>query len=343
MSIESDIMNNILKLSKDERILLGVKDKDITNIVIPNTVTTIANSAFWECKSLQNIDIPNSVVTIEKDAFNGCISLQKINLPNSITHIGSCAFTNCSALQIINIPNHLPSIDDCTFSFCKSLWKITLPNSISSIGKGVFIGCKNLRDITIPNKTKIIDDGAFCGCKSLKQINIPHTVTNLGNDVFKDCISLKDIYIASEEIHNIKVLDSAFKYVDFETCVLHIPSGTKCAYMNHPIFGKFKNIIIDYWKLVANSEHRLRKLHLLNTTAMVFKSKFNEDKLIARVTIGQQYKDFIVDKNCNLKAGDLIEPNSIRVYELINNNGIVIKRLWGETLYNTNNTEKKIQ
>ena len=335
-------MNNVLKLSKDERILLGVNDKNISNIVIPSSVTTIGNSAFALCESLQNIDIPNGVVTIEKDAFNGCISLQNINLPNSITQIGSCAFANCSALQIINIPNRLPFIDDCTFSFCKSLWKITLPNSIISIGKGGFIGCKNLRDITLPNKIKIIDDGAFCGCKSLKQINIPYTVTNLGNDVFKDCITLNDIYIASEEIHNIKVLYSTFKYINFETCVLHIPSGAKCAYMNHPIFGKFKNIIIDYWKLVANSEHRLTKSQLLNTTAMVFKSDFNEDKLIARVTVGQQYKDFIVDKNCNLKAGDLIEPNSIRIYELINNNGIVIKRLWGETLCSTNNTEKKI-
>ena len=98
------------------------------------------------------------------------------------------------------------------------------------------------------------------------------------------------------------------------------------------ILGKAAKAVVENWKLVANSEQKLAKSQLSKTTAVVFQSKFDEDKLVARVTIGQQYVDFTVDMKCNLKANDHINPASIRVYDLVNRDGVVITRLWGEVL-----------
>ena len=98
------------------------------------------------------------------------------------------------------------------------------------------------------------------------------------------------------------------------------------------ILGKAAKAVVENWKLVANSEQKLAKSQLSKTTAVVFQSQFDEDKLVARVTVGQQYVDFTVDMKCDLEAGDHINPASIRVYDLVNRDGVVITRLWGEVL-----------
>lgn len=97
------------------------------------------------------------------------------------------------------------------------------------------------------------------------------------------------------------------------------------------ILGKAAKTVKETWKLVANSEQKLSKQQLSKTTAVVFQSKFDDSKLIARVTVNNQYVDFTVDVKCDLEAGDNIKPSSIRVYDLTNGE-VTITRLWGEVL-----------
>lgn len=80
-------MDNILKLSEDSKTIIGVNNKSITHITIPEGVTTIEKWAFSGCSSLKSIKIPNSVTTIGDGAFRGCSSLQSIDIPNSVTKI----------------------------------------------------------------------------------------------------------------------------------------------------------------------------------------------------------------------------------------------------------------
>ena len=46
-----------------------INDQEIKDLVIPNSVTSIGNSAFYDCRSLFNITIPNSVTSIGNYAF----------------------------------------------------------------------------------------------------------------------------------------------------------------------------------------------------------------------------------------------------------------------------------
>ena len=64
------------------------EDTEITNLIIPNSVTSIGDYAFSGCAGLTSITIPNSVTSIGDYAFQYCSGLTSITIPNSVTSIG---------------------------------------------------------------------------------------------------------------------------------------------------------------------------------------------------------------------------------------------------------------
>ena len=151
---------------------LYVNGTHITNLVIPNDVTSIGDYAFFGCAALTNAKISNSVTSIGDHAFFGCSSLTGVTIPNSVTSIGNAVFGHCIGLTSVTIPNSVTSIGKSTFSECVHLTSITIPNSVTSIGGYAFYGCSSLTSVTIPNSVTSIGDGAFWGCTSLDGIAI---------------------------------------------------------------------------------------------------------------------------------------------------------------------------
>ena len=101
----------------------------VTSVTIPDSVTSISDSAFINCPQLTNISIPNSVTYIGFSAFNSCTSLKSITLPSSLSTIQSYAFCNCGNLETIRIPVSVTSIGNCAFADCPSLMTVTYPGS----------------------------------------------------------------------------------------------------------------------------------------------------------------------------------------------------------------------
>ena len=168
---------------------------NLTSVIISNSITTIERGTFYACKGLTSITIPNSVTSIGYSAFSYCSGLISVTLGNSITIIGNSAFSKCSGLTNLTIPNSVTIIDVAAFSDCSGLTSVTIPNSVTSIGFAAFSGCSSLTSVTIPNSVTSIGSAAFSGCSSLKNIIISHSVTTIELSTFSDCSSLKSITI----------------------------------------------------------------------------------------------------------------------------------------------------
>ena len=117
---------------------LYVNNTEITDLVIPNSVTSIGNYAFSGCSSLTSVTIPNSVTSIEDYAF-WCSSLTSVPIPESVTSIGRSAFEGCSSLTSVTIPNSVTSIGQYAFYGCSSLTSVTCEaQTPTSLGDDVF-------------------------------------------------------------------------------------------------------------------------------------------------------------------------------------------------------------
>ena len=101
----------------------------------------------------ENFIIPDSVTSIGDWAFYSCTSLQSVTISDSVTNIGDFAFSSCSSLNSVTIPDSVTSIGRYAFNGCKSLQSVTIPESVTSIGRSVFGGCTSLQSIIISHKT----------------------------------------------------------------------------------------------------------------------------------------------------------------------------------------------
>ena len=129
-------------------------------------VKFISESAFKGCESLTNLIIPDSVSSIGDGAFEDCYKLRFITIPGSVSSIGRCVFCNCTSLTSITIPGSVTSIGIGAFENCTSLSCIILPRSVTSIGKRAFEHCTSLTSITIPESVTFIGGDAFSRCDS---------------------------------------------------------------------------------------------------------------------------------------------------------------------------------
>lgn len=133
--------------------LVSVVGETMCSFEIHAGTKRLCEFVFARCKGLSEITIPESVTTIEQYAFAGCKELKSVTLCSSITEISKGLFSACESLESIILPHGIEFIGDEAFKGCKHLKKIVLPSSITYIGKNVFYGCDNLKTIFVPTGT----------------------------------------------------------------------------------------------------------------------------------------------------------------------------------------------
>ena len=161
-------------------------------------VTQIDDFAFERRSGITEIIIPDSITSIGRSVFYECTKLKSIKIPNSVTSMGIGVFDSCEGLTSITIPDSLTSIPDMTFYNCDNLTSVTMPDSVKSIGIHAFAKCDSLVSITIPNSVEFIDNGAFYYCKNLAKVTLPESVKSI-DIAFVECASLAEVTILNAE------------------------------------------------------------------------------------------------------------------------------------------------
>ncbi len=90
--------NGILFSADKTRLVAFPAGNDITDYVVPESVTFIGDGTFSECKKLVSVNTAN-VEKIEARAFSACTSLEKAELSAAVSSIGDIAFYRCTSLK----------------------------------------------------------------------------------------------------------------------------------------------------------------------------------------------------------------------------------------------------
>jgi len=224
-------IDGVLFRKADSCLISYPKGREYTTYNIPQGITAIESSAFYDCKFLTRVTIPDSVTSIGDCAFYLCSSLTSISIPDSVTSIGNCAFYLCSSLTSVSIPDSVEQIGTNPFAACFELKTIsvspehpyfatidgvlfrkadkalisypasissstyTIPQGITAIGDSAFFYCDSLTSVSIPDSVTSIGDSAFFWCSSLTSVSIPDSVTAIGDSAFSYCDSLTSVSI----------------------------------------------------------------------------------------------------------------------------------------------------
>ena len=131
------IYDNKVLFDKDKSKIIAFRDKNTTSYVIPDSVSSIGDYAFWNCHSLKRLVLPDSVSSIGDWAFWNCRSLTDIVIPDSVNSIGDRVFSGCCSLKSLVIPNSVTSIGDSAFRGCSFPYDLK-QELISRFGDKIF-------------------------------------------------------------------------------------------------------------------------------------------------------------------------------------------------------------
>ena len=156
----------------------------LTNLTIPNSVTSIGGQAFWRCTNLTSISVDGlnpTYSSVNGVLFNKTqttlvqypagIAATSYTIPNTVTSIGDGAFEYGARLTNVSIPIGVTSIGDYAFWACNSLTNITIPDSVTTIGTNAFSDCTGLTSVTIGNGVTDIRFAAFYECTNLTALH----------------------------------------------------------------------------------------------------------------------------------------------------------------------------
>ncbi len=155
----------------------------LERIRLAKNVKKIGASAFRDCVRLHDVIFSENLETIKSAAFQGCISLQRLNLPVWTTYIGTYAFSHCENLEAVSLPAKMTELCMGVFEYCKKLTLIRLPESIVKIGEKAFMA-SGLTEVFVPYSTTKIEKQSFANCEKLQNVFLSNRINQIAPDAF---------------------------------------------------------------------------------------------------------------------------------------------------------------
>lgn len=165
----------------------------LSAVTVPDSVLSIDERAFYECKSLTSATLGAGLLSIKANAIAYCDALESIVIPDSVTTIGYRAFAADYSLASVTIGSGVTAIEHNTFTHCYSLTSLTIPGNVLTLGNNAFDNCHSLDTLTLSNGLTTISSAAFNFCISLNEVVIPASVTSMASNTFLNCRNLEAI------------------------------------------------------------------------------------------------------------------------------------------------------
>jgi len=189
----------------------------------------------------KSYEIPAGTTAIGSGAFSEANTLVGVHIPSSVVWIGEGAFSYSKSLVSVNIPSGITSLPLAMFFGCTGLTEITIPSTVTSIGEIAFYGCSSLTSLDIQEGVSLIKSGAFYECTGLTSLAIPVSVDSIEVAAFYDCLALKEVHVIRTEPVTLNAY--TFGNLDYDSCTLYVPMGSKAAYEAADVWNWFGNIV----------------------------------------------------------------------------------------------------
>ena len=174
------------------------------NTVIPNTVTSVHQYAYYGVAGLATIDIPASVTSLGNYAFGDCPDLTSAYIPASVTSVGLALYQRSSKLTSIVVDSANPVYDSregCnavieteTNTLVSTCSKTVIPGTVTAIGQSAYSDNEYpAGDFVIPEGITFVGQVAFAGCNNLVSLTLPSTLQEFGIYAFAFISSLNTV------------------------------------------------------------------------------------------------------------------------------------------------------
>ncbi len=234
-------------------------NKELKNLVLPNSVQVIGRNAFYDCTALREVKMPAGLQTVMDGAFQNCALEGALTFPKTTVYVGMSAFANCDSLDKVEIRdakmsigfgafagsegidtvlcgNRLSRMDDGAFAYCSSLRYFApsaperrqretfiLPSGIDTLHYSVFSNCAFEGVIELPNSVKTVEGRAFAGCNNVGEIVLDANVGDFHVSALIDMEYL--VRIGCAELNEQYAADASGLYDKGKTLLLRCPSG----------------------------------------------------------------------------------------------------------------------
>ena len=147
-------------------------------------VTGIGKGSFFGRKQLTEVVLPPTLTYIDDAAFEGCTAIRELNLPASVTTIGFAAFRRCMALKQVALPESVRTIDVYAFAFCENLTQLQMSASVDTFPGNIVFHCPLLKSIILPHTVPPVvqnDNGLKMNFRGITFV-VPAAVLHLYRD-----------------------------------------------------------------------------------------------------------------------------------------------------------------
>ena len=179
-------------------------NRNITKIVLPETITSIGRYAFSSCDNLKTIDFSACTLlnNIGMAAFDACGALETADFSacTALEKIADCAFQGCCSLKTVILPEGLKTIGSAAF-YNTVITEITIPASVTEIGEMLFSKCGALKTVSVAveNEKYYADGNCIIESASKKVVSgcaasvLPSDIEVIGKRAFNEVTTLKTI------------------------------------------------------------------------------------------------------------------------------------------------------